>query len=52
MSFRSSGKVNVNAIASHFGGGGHEKAAGCVMESSLDEAREKILAEVRKVLGG
>ncbi|MFH1552398.1 MAG: bifunctional oligoribonuclease/PAP phosphatase NrnA [Candidatus Omnitrophota bacterium] len=50
VSFRSSEKVNVNAIASHFGGGGHERASGCVLKCDLDQAREKVLAEATKAI--
>lgn len=35
VSFRSKGEVNVNELARKFGGGGHPRAAGCVMEGSL-----------------
>ncbi|NQT32783.1 MAG: bifunctional oligoribonuclease/PAP phosphatase NrnA [Candidatus Omnitrophica bacterium] len=50
VSFRSSGGVDVNAVASCFGGGGHPRAAGCVLDMPLAEAQEKVLAEVRKAL--
>lgn len=50
VSFRSKGDFDVNGLASSFGGGGHVKAAGCVIEGSLDEAKKKILAKVDEVL--
>ena len=50
ISFRSSGNINVNEIASIFGGGGHPKASGCVINASLGEAEKLVLKEVRKVL--
>ncbi|MFH1837665.1 MAG: bifunctional oligoribonuclease/PAP phosphatase NrnA [Candidatus Omnitrophota bacterium] len=50
VSFRSSEKINVNSLASRFGGGGHEKAAGCVLLCGLDEAKKEILQEVEKEL--
>lgn len=50
VNFRSSGEVNVNAVASRFGGGGHEQAAGCVLEAGMEEAKEKVLSEIRKSL--
>ena len=50
VSFRSKGDVNVNKIASHFGGGGHMKASGCVFKGSLSDVERKILAKVEEVL--
>ncbi len=34
VSLRSNGRINVETIASHFGGGGHVRAAGCTMTGS------------------
>jgi bifunctional oligoribonuclease and PAP phosphatase NrnA len=50
ISFRSNGNVDVNKIASVFGGGGHKKAAGCFVKFGMEEAKDKVLAEVRKVV--
>lgn len=50
VNFRSAGKVNVNSVASRFGGGGHEQAAGCVLNCGLAEAQDKVLAEARKAI--
>jgi len=50
VSFRSSGKVDVNSVASRFGGGGHARAAGCVLDCDLAEAQKKVLAEVKEAL--
>jgi len=52
ISFRSKGDVDVNGIAAHFGGGGHMKAAGCIIEGTLAEAESRILAKAQEVLGG
>lgn len=52
ISFRSKGGVDVNRIASSFGGGGHAKASGCVVDGSLAEARKKVLAKVEEMLRG
>jgi phosphoesterase RecJ-like protein len=41
-SMRSKGTVDVAAICSRFGGGGHKNAAGCVIEGTLEEAKNKI----------
>ncbi len=48
VSFRSSGKIDVNAIASRLGGGGHKRASGCLVKGSLREAKEKVSDEVKK----
>ena len=42
VSLRSKGKVNVNAVASTFGGGGHILASGCVLVGELEEVIEKL----------
>jgi phosphoesterase RecJ-like protein len=41
-SLRSRGEINVLAIAETFGGGGHEKAAGCTLEGELSEVLERL----------
>lgn len=43
VSFRSKALWDVNLIASHFGGGGHKRAAGCTIKGSLEEARRQVL---------
>ncbi|MBN1405043.1 MAG: bifunctional oligoribonuclease/PAP phosphatase NrnA [Candidatus Omnitrophica bacterium] len=48
ISFRSNYNVDVNKIASCFGGGGHKKASGCVINSSMKEAQQKVISEVKK----
>lgn len=48
VSLRSRDGVDVNQIAAAFGGGGHISAAGCTIESSLDEAEKSLLSEVRR----
>ena len=42
ISLRSKGKVNVNAVAATFGGGGHILASGCMLNGELEEVIEKI----------
>lgn len=51
ISFRSTGKVNVNEIASKFNGGGHKMAAGARIMSSFKETKELLINETLKVLG-
>ncbi|MDB9741595.1 bifunctional oligoribonuclease/PAP phosphatase NrnA [Akkermansiaceae bacterium] len=41
--------IDVSAIASEFGGGGHAKAAGIILENvSISDARDQVLAAVSK----
>jgi len=37
---------DVSAIAQEFGGGGHRKAAGCTLNTSLEDAKRKISAAI------
>ena len=53
ISFRSKGNgdvIDVNRIASFFGGGGHTKASGCVIMGGMKEAKSKVLDKVEDVL--
>lgn len=50
VSMRSSGKINVSDICYIFGGGGHPKAAGALIQGSIDEVKEKLMKEIRKVI--
>ena len=47
VSFRSNPPVDVAALASHFGGGGHIRAAGATIEGSLDEVIDMIKEALR-----
>ncbi len=42
VSLRSKGKVNVNAVAASFGGGGHILASGCMILGELEEVVDKL----------
>lgn len=46
VSMRSKDNIDVSQIALHFGGGGHQKAAGCSFAVPLDEAKEKVLKAI------
>ena len=50
VSFRSKGAVDVNKVASAFGGGGHVKASGCVIEGRLADVQKQVLARVESEL--
>lgn len=43
VSMRSKGNVNVASAAQQFGGGGHQKAAGCTIEGGIDDVKNKLV---------
>ena len=51
VSFRSTGDVDVNALARQFGGGGHEKASGALVTGTLDEVKDRVVAAARGFMG-
>ena len=51
VSFRSAGGADVNALASRFGGGGHVKAAGTLVEGSLEDVIQRVVAAAARVVG-
>ncbi|HEU4949206.1 MAG TPA: bifunctional oligoribonuclease/PAP phosphatase NrnA [Candidatus Deferrimicrobiaceae bacterium] len=50
VSFRSKGRVDVSAVASRFGGGGHRNAAGCTVPGALPDVKRKVLEALAAVL--
>jgi phosphoesterase RecJ-like protein len=50
VSFRSRCDVNVAALAQQYGGGGHPAAAGATLETSLDDARLRVLQALESAL--
>lgn len=48
VSLRSRDGVDVNRVAQVFDGGGHAAAAGCTVNGSLEEAKARVIAEVRR----
>ena len=50
LSFRSKGDLDVNRLASQFGGGGHTNAAGAVVTGGLDETLGRVLPSCRELL--
>ena len=49
VSMRSVGRVDVAEICSRFGGGGHQRAAGCrLVAESAESAEKKVLEEILK----
>lgn len=50
VSLRSKYRVDVSKIAQLFGGGGHARAAGCVLPMELDAAMEAVVEQVEAAL--
>ena len=50
ISFRSKGKVNVNEIASIYGGGGHILASGAMLNGYLEDVIDKLVYNVKQRL--
>ena len=50
VSFRSTGDVDVNKFAKQFGGGGHARASGALIEGDLEVVRKKVVAAAREFL--
>ena len=50
VSIRSRSTYDVAEVARAFGGGGHKNAAGCNFETSLEEAEELLVEEMRRCL--
>jgi phosphoesterase RecJ-like protein len=50
VSFRSRQKVDVAKLAERFGGGGHRLASGAILDTTLEEARTRVLTAVAAAL--
>ena len=48
VSFRSKSYIDVSKIAQSFGGGGHVRASGCTIYSSIEDAKKQIVEAVLK----
>lgn len=48
VSLRTKSDLPVNSIAQHFGGGGHVKAAGCLIHDTLENATQMVIEKVRE----
>lgn len=46
VSLRSNGKVNVEKVAAFFGGGGHERAAGVIMQGTFHDIVNNLSAQI------
>ncbi len=50
VSMRSNNYVNVSDVCLMFGGGGHEKAAGAIVQGDIEQVKQKVMNELKKVL--
>ena len=50
VSIRTGEKVNASDVCLMFGGGGHPRAAGALIPGTVEQVKEKILKELKKVL--
>ncbi len=50
VSMRSNDYVNVSDVCLMFGGGGHERAAGALIQGSIEQVKQKIMNELKKIL--
>lgn len=50
VSIRTGEKVNASDVCLMFGGGGHPRAAGALIAGTVEQVKEKILKELKKVL--
>ncbi len=50
VSFRSKGRVDVNKLASVFGGGGHPTASGCTVFGKIEDVEKKVLEKAMEML--
>lgn len=48
ISLRSANDVNVSDICASLGGGGHVRAAGCLLHGTIDEVKKKIVDAIEK----
>ena len=50
LSLRSKGKINVEAVARRFGGGGHANAAACQIAGELETTKRQVMEAIGAVL--
>ena len=51
VNFRSQGNtINVSKLAHYFGGGGHRKASGCMIDAPIAQARRRLLLKLEHML--
>lgn len=52
ISFRTTRGVDANVFANQFGGGGHVKASGALVEGTLEGVQHRVIAAAREYVGG
>lgn len=52
VSMRSTDKVNSSDVCLMFGGGGHPRAAGALIQGNVEQVKDKIINEIKKALRG
>lgn len=50
VSFRSKNYLDVNQLAAHFGGGGHERAAGCTINGKIEDIEQLVVSKTEEKL--
>ena len=50
VNLRSSSMFDVAKLADGFGGGGHRRASGCMIDKNIPGSRKEILKQIRKAL--
>ena len=50
VNFRSRGSVDVNKIASFFGGGGHKAASGATIKGNIEQITRMVLARIKEAI--
>ena len=50
VSFRSKNYLDVNQLAAHFGGGGHERAAGCTVNGKIEDIERVVIRKTEEQL--
>ena len=50
VGLRAKAKADVSVIAYQFGGGGHKKRPGCLIEGTIEDAKKQIKESVQNYL--
>jgi len=50
VSLRSRGNIDVDSLARKFGGGGHQRAAGCLIEGNIEAVEKQVLKAAGEII--
>jgi phosphoesterase RecJ-like protein len=50
VSLRSKGEIDVNRVATRYGGGGHQNASGAVLDGPLEQAILRMVTDAKALL--